>query len=126
MHADVDGHRGTGQAGAPSGRDGRKACRGPAGRAAHVSVKAKTNEGDGWIGAGKIAVMAVATLEEPSGPTAQRGPGGLLTDLIAFLRDPPACPLYGLITALAATKTSLPRSRGCRGGLARFSPARRS
>src|SRR2546430_7323950 len=35
----------------------------------HVSVKAKTNEGMGWIGRGEgIAVMAVATLLEPSGP----------------------------------------------------------
>jgi len=35
----------------------------------HVSVKAKTNEGMGWIGRGEgSAVMAVATLAEPSGP----------------------------------------------------------
>jgi 2-C-methyl-D-erythritol 2,4-cyclodiphosphate synthase len=34
--------------------------------AANVSVKAKTNEGMGWIGRGEgIAVMAVATLIEP-------------------------------------------------------------
>ncbi|HEV2670953.1 MAG TPA: 2-C-methyl-D-erythritol 2,4-cyclodiphosphate synthase [Gemmatimonadales bacterium] len=32
----------------------------------HVSVKAKTNEGMGWIGRGEgVAVMAVATLLEP-------------------------------------------------------------
>jgi 2-C-methyl-D-erythritol 2,4-cyclodiphosphate synthase len=42
---------------------------------AHVSVKAKTNEGMGWIGRGEgIAVIAVATLAEPIGP---RTSGGL-------------------------------------------------
>jgi 2-C-methyl-D-erythritol 2,4-cyclodiphosphate synthase len=42
---------------------------------AHVSVKAKTNEGMGWIGRGEgIAVIAVATLAEPTGP---RTSGGL-------------------------------------------------
>ncbi len=41
---------------------------------AHVSVKAKTNEGMGWIGKGEgIAVMAVATLAEPSGPRLSGG-----------------------------------------------------
>jgi len=37
-------------------------------------VKAKTNEGMGWIGKGEgIAVMAVATLAEPSGPRLSGG-----------------------------------------------------
>jgi len=36
----------------------------------HVSVKAKTNEGMGWIGRGEgVAVMAVATLQEPGSPS---------------------------------------------------------
>jgi len=36
---------------------------------AHVPVKAKTNEGMGWIGRGEgLAVVAVATLMEPGGP----------------------------------------------------------
>ena len=38
--------------------------------AGHVSVKAKTNEGMGWIGRGEgVAVMAVATLQEPGSPS---------------------------------------------------------
>ncbi|MDP3910504.1 MAG: 2-C-methyl-D-erythritol 2,4-cyclodiphosphate synthase [Gemmatimonadales bacterium] len=41
---------------------------------AHVSVKAKTNEGMGWIGKGEgIAVMAVATLAESPGPRLSGG-----------------------------------------------------
>lgn len=40
----------------------------------HVSLKAKTNEGMGWIGRGEgVAVMAVATL---TGPSATRPSGG--------------------------------------------------
>ncbi len=43
--------------------------------AAHISVKAKTNEGMGWIGREEgIGVMAVATLAEPRTP---RSSGGL-------------------------------------------------
>jgi 2-C-methyl-D-erythritol 2,4-cyclodiphosphate synthase len=45
---------------------------------AHVSIKAKTNEGMGWIGRGEgIAVFAVVTLEEPSGPRMSGGLTGL-------------------------------------------------
>ena len=41
---------------------------------AHISVKAKTNEGMGWIGKGEgIAVIAVATLAEPAGPRLSGG-----------------------------------------------------
>ena len=41
---------------------------------AHISVKAKTNEGMGWIGRGEgIAVMAVATLAEPAAPRSSGG-----------------------------------------------------
>jgi 2-C-methyl-D-erythritol 2,4-cyclodiphosphate synthase len=42
--------------------------------ATKVSVKAKTNEGMGWIGRGEgIAVIAVATLQEPTGPRMSGG-----------------------------------------------------
>ena len=42
--------------------------------ASQVSIKAKTNEGMGWIGRGEgVAVMAVATL---AGPSAPRPSGG--------------------------------------------------
>lgn len=41
---------------------------------AHVSIKAKTNEGMGWIGRGEgVAVMAVATLAEPAAPRSSGG-----------------------------------------------------
>jgi 2-C-methyl-D-erythritol 2,4-cyclodiphosphate synthase len=41
---------------------------------AHVSVKTKTNEGMGWIGRGEgVAVMAVATLAEPTAPRSSGG-----------------------------------------------------
>ena len=41
---------------------------------ANVSVKAKTNEGMGWIGRGEgVAVMAVATLAEPNAPRTSGG-----------------------------------------------------
>lgn len=46
--------------------------------AAHVSVKAKTNDGMGWIGRGEgIAVIAVAVLEEPKEPRLSGGLTGL-------------------------------------------------
>jgi len=46
---------------------------------AHVSIKAKTNEGMGWIGRGEgIAVLAVATLEEPREPRMSGGLTGIL------------------------------------------------
>jgi 2-C-methyl-D-erythritol 2,4-cyclodiphosphate synthase len=46
---------------------------------AHVSIKAKTNEGMGWIGRGEgIAVLAVATLAESSGPRLSGGSSGIL------------------------------------------------
>jgi len=42
--------------------------------ASQISVKAKTNEGMGWIGRGEgIAVMAVATLAEPTAPRSSGG-----------------------------------------------------
>lgn len=45
----------------------------------HVSIKAKTNEGMGWIGRGEgIAVIAVATLSETSGPRLSGGSAGIL------------------------------------------------
>ena len=45
---------------------------------AHVSIKAKTNEGMGWIGRGEgIAVLAVATLAESSGPRLSGGSSGV-------------------------------------------------
>jgi 2-C-methyl-D-erythritol 2,4-cyclodiphosphate synthase len=48
---------------------------------AHVSIKAKTNEGMGWIGRGEgIAVLAVATLSESSGPRLSGGSSGILGD----------------------------------------------
>ena len=41
---------------------------------AHISIKAKTNEGMGWIGRGEgVAVMAVATLAEPAAPRSSGG-----------------------------------------------------
>jgi 2-C-methyl-D-erythritol 2,4-cyclodiphosphate synthase len=45
---------------------------------AHISIKAKTNDGMGWIGRGEgLAVLAVATLEEPSGPRLSGGLSGI-------------------------------------------------
>jgi 2-C-methyl-D-erythritol 2,4-cyclodiphosphate synthase len=44
----------------------------------HVSIKAKTNEGMGWIGHGEgIAAIAVATLAEPGAPRVSGGLTGL-------------------------------------------------
>ena len=46
--------------------------------AAHVSVKAKTNDGMGWIGRGEgVAAIAVAVLEEPKEPRLSSGLTGL-------------------------------------------------
>jgi 2-C-methyl-D-erythritol 2,4-cyclodiphosphate synthase len=46
--------------------------------ATHVSVKAKTNDGMGWIGRGEgVAVIAVAVLEEPKEPRLSGGLTGL-------------------------------------------------
>ena len=46
--------------------------------AAHVSVKAKTNDGMGWIGRGEgVAAIAVAVLEEPKEPRLSSGQTGL-------------------------------------------------
>jgi 2-C-methyl-D-erythritol 2,4-cyclodiphosphate synthase len=45
---------------------------------AHVSVKAKTNDGMGWIGRGEgVAALAVAVLEEPKEPRLSSGLTGL-------------------------------------------------
>ncbi len=45
---------------------------------AHVSVKAKTNDGMGWIGRGEgVAVLAVAVLEEPKEPRLSGGVTGV-------------------------------------------------
>ncbi|MGH7672685.1 MAG: 2-C-methyl-D-erythritol 2,4-cyclodiphosphate synthase [Gemmatimonadales bacterium] len=46
--------------------------------AAHISVKAKTNDGMGWIGRGEgVAAIAVAVLEEPKEPRLSSGVTGL-------------------------------------------------
>jgi 2-C-methyl-D-erythritol 2,4-cyclodiphosphate synthase len=46
--------------------------------ATHVSVKAKTNDGMGWIGRGEgVAAIAVAVLEEPKEPRLSSGLTGL-------------------------------------------------